>query len=132
MGTVRRSIIFMRDSNFIKKDEKHTPHFRRTALFPSGGGKPEGKEGEQYSHVRGRAPYFTFEPAATPQEGRGLNSSRVGEEYPNGAPRKIAAGNFVGSPGWRGNNTSMSGDGRPFSSMSPPQPPNERYMILRV
>ena len=22
----------------------------------------------------------------------------VGEEYPNGAPRKIAAGNFVGSP----------------------------------
>ena len=33
----------------------------------------------------------------------------VGEEYPNGAPRKIAVGNFVGSPGWRGSNTPMSG-----------------------
>ncbi len=53
----------MRDSNFIKKDEKHIPHFRRTELFPSGGGKPEGKEGEQYSHVRGRTPVFIFEPA---------------------------------------------------------------------
>ena len=39
----------MRDSNFIKKDEKHIPHFRRTELFPSGGGMPEGKEGEQHS-----------------------------------------------------------------------------------
>ena len=55
----------MRDSNFIKKDEKYIPHFRRITLFPSGGGKPEGKEGEQYSHVRGCTPYFTFEPAAT-------------------------------------------------------------------
>ena len=55
----------MRDSNFIKKDEKHIPHFRRTALFPSGGGKPEGKEGVQYSHVRGRTHNFTFEHAAT-------------------------------------------------------------------
>ena len=51
----------MRDSNSIKKDEKYIPHFKRTELFPSGGGKPEGKEGEQYSHVRGRTPYFTFE-----------------------------------------------------------------------
>ena len=51
----------MRDSNFIKKDEKHIPHFRRTELFTSGGGTPEGKEGEQYFHVRGRALYFTFE-----------------------------------------------------------------------
>ena len=55
----------MRDSSFIKKDEKYIPHFRRTELFTSGGGKPEGKEGEQYSHVRGRTPVFTFEPAAT-------------------------------------------------------------------
>ena len=55
----------MRDSNFIKKDEKYIPHFRRTVLFTSGGGKPEGKEGEQYSHVRGRTPVFIFEPAAT-------------------------------------------------------------------
>ena len=39
----------MRDSNSIKKDEKYIPHFRGTALFTSGGGKPEGKEGEQYS-----------------------------------------------------------------------------------
>ena len=51
----------MRDSNFIKKDEKCIPHFRRTALFPSGGGKPEGKEGEQHSPVRGRTLNFTFE-----------------------------------------------------------------------
>ena len=49
VNTVRRSIISMRYLNFIKKDEKHIPHFRRTELFPSGGGKPEGKVGEQYS-----------------------------------------------------------------------------------
>ena len=47
--SVRRSIISMRYLNFIKKDEKSIPHFRRIALFPSGGGKPEGKEGEQHS-----------------------------------------------------------------------------------
>ena len=52
-------------SNSIKNDEKYIPHFRRTALFPSGGGKPEGKVGEQHSHVRGRALYFTFEHDAT-------------------------------------------------------------------
>ena len=39
----------MRNSNFFKKNEKYIPHFRRTALFTSGGGIPEGKEGEQYS-----------------------------------------------------------------------------------
>ena len=39
----------MRNSNFIKKDEKYIPHIRRTEPFPSGGGKPEGKEGEQHS-----------------------------------------------------------------------------------
>ena len=48
-----------------QKDEKHIPHFRRTTLFPSGGGIPEGKEGEQYFHVRGRTPVPTSEPAAT-------------------------------------------------------------------
>ena len=42
----------MRDSNFIKMDEKYIPHFMRTELFTSGGGTPEGKEGEQYSHIR--------------------------------------------------------------------------------
>ena len=42
----------MRYLNFIKMDEKHIPHFRRTELFTSGGGIPEGKEGEQHSHVR--------------------------------------------------------------------------------
>ena len=46
-------------------DEKRIPHFRRTELFTSGGGTPEGKEGEQYFHVRGRALYFTFEHDAT-------------------------------------------------------------------
>ena len=51
----------MRDSNSIKKEEKYIPHFRRTALFPSGGGKPEGKEGEQHSHVRGRTLKSTLE-----------------------------------------------------------------------
>ena len=54
----------MRDSNFIKKNEKYIPHFRRTELFPSGGGIPEGKEGEQHSP---RDAYFilTLEHAAT-------------------------------------------------------------------
>ena len=61
--TVRRLIISMRDSNSIKKEEKHIPHFRRTELFPSGGGKPEGKEGEQYSHVRG---LHSFSPSSPP------------------------------------------------------------------
>ena len=42
----------MRDSNSIKKNEKYIPHVRGTALFTSGGGIPEGKEGEQYFHVR--------------------------------------------------------------------------------
>ena len=46
-----------------QKDEKYIPHFRRTELFTSGGGKPEGKEGEQHFPAR-RALYFTFEPAA--------------------------------------------------------------------
>ena len=32
VNTVRRSIISMRNSNSIKKDEKYIPHFRRTAL----------------------------------------------------------------------------------------------------
>ena len=32
-----------------QKDEKYIPHFRRIELFPSGGGMPEGKEGEQHS-----------------------------------------------------------------------------------
>ena len=73
----------MRDSNSIKKDEKYIPHFRRTELFPSGGGIPEGKEGEQYSHVSGLH--------HIPQEG-GNNTFmiddsplfRVGEESPQG------------------------------------------------
>ena len=52
VNTVRRSIISMRNSNSIKKDEKYIPHFRRIALFTSGGGIPEGMEGEQHSHVR--------------------------------------------------------------------------------
>ena len=44
-----------------QKDEKYIPHFRRTELFSSGGGIPEGKEGEQYSHVRGRTLKSTLE-----------------------------------------------------------------------
>ena len=57
----------MRDSNSIKKNEKYIPHFRRSELYFEWGRSPEGEEGEQYSHVRGRAPYPTFEPA-TPSE----------------------------------------------------------------
>ena len=45
--------------------KKYIPHFRRTELFSSGGGVPEGRRGEQHSHVRGRTPVFIFEPAAT-------------------------------------------------------------------
>ena len=69
VSTVRRSIISMRDSNSIKKDEKYIPHFRRTELFTSGGGTPEGKEGGQYSHVRGRQ--FILPPSTTKPAGRG-------------------------------------------------------------
>ena len=75
VSTVRRSIIFMRDSNFIKKEEKYIPHFRRTELFTSGGGTPEGKEGEQYSHVRGRQ--FILPPSTTKPAGRGEQYSHV-------------------------------------------------------
>ena len=60
----------MRDSKFIKKDEKHIPHFRRSELFPSGGGKPEGKEGEQYSHVKGRTLDSTLERAPSIHKNR--------------------------------------------------------------
>ena len=49
-----------------QKDEKHIPHFRRTALFPSGGGIPEGKEGEQYSHVRDVHPIPRLSPPHPP------------------------------------------------------------------
>ena len=52
----------MRDSNFIKSDEKFIPHFRRTELFTSGGGKPEGKVGEQYFHVRDVHPISRWSP----------------------------------------------------------------------
>ena len=50
--SVRRSIISMRDSNSIKKNEKYIPHFRRSELYFEWGRSPEGEEGEQYSHVR--------------------------------------------------------------------------------
>ena len=53
----------MRDSNFIKKDKSISRILGGLSPIPSGGGIPEGKEGEQYSHVKGRAPYPTLEPA---------------------------------------------------------------------
>ena len=56
-----------------QNDEKYIPHFRRTELFPSGGGTPEGKEGEQYFNVRGRTTNFTFKPA--------VSSERVLHEF---------------------------------------------------
>ena len=62
----------------------------------------------------------------------GRNSSRVGEEHPNGAPRKIAAGNFVGSPGWRGNNTPMSEDDSLFylrAQRNPQEGRGEQYSL---
>ena len=75
----------MRDSNFIKKDEKHIPHFRRINLFPSGGGKPEGKVGVQYySHVRGRIPVPTSEPDETRSKGVKNNSMSMAVSRPVG------------------------------------------------
>ena len=45
----------------------YIPHFRRIALFPSGGGIPEGKVGEQYSHVRDVHYIFTIKYDVDPQ-----------------------------------------------------------------
>ncbi len=36
--------------------KKYIPHFRRSELYPERGRSPEGEEGEQYFHVRGRNP----------------------------------------------------------------------------
>ena len=57
-----------------QKDEKYIPHFRRTALFPSGGGIPEGKEGEQHS-PRDVHPISLMSPTCPPSECR--MSSRI-------------------------------------------------------
>ena len=81
--TVRRSIISMRYLNFIKKDEKHIPHFRRTALFPSGGGKPEGKEGEQLSP---RDVYSISRLSTTKPAGRGSQYFHVKGRTPVPTP----------------------------------------------
>ena len=42
--------------------KKLVPHFRRSELYFEWGRSPEGEEGEQYSHVRGRTPVFIYEP----------------------------------------------------------------------
>ena len=39
----------MRNLNFIKKDEKYIPHFRRIVPYSEWGRSPEGEEGEQHS-----------------------------------------------------------------------------------
>ena len=68
----------MRDSNFIKKDEKCIPHFRRPELFPSGGGKPEWEGGGAILPCQGRAHYFTFEYDETRR--RGLDLTPMSED----------------------------------------------------
>ena len=126
VSAVRRSIISMRDSNFIKKDEKNIPHFRRTALFPSGGGKPEGKVGEQYSHVRGHAPYFMFEHDETRRKGVSNTPMSGDETFPEGkvgeqhSPRDVHSISLSSTmkPAGRGNNTSMSGDAHSIQRLS--------------
>ena len=37
--------------------KKYIPHFRRSELYPEWGRSPEGEEGAQYFHVRGRNPH---------------------------------------------------------------------------
>ena len=112
VSTVRRLIISMRDSNVIKKDEKYIPHFKRTELFSSGGGKPEGKEGEQYSprDVHSISYLSTTQPA-----GRGvtiLPCQRIalypeGKEGEQHSPRDVHPIPRLSTPhsprGWAGN-----------------------------
>ena len=59
--TVRRSIISMRDSNFIKKDVKNIPHFRRIVPYSERGRNARREGGGTILPCQGRAPYFTFE-----------------------------------------------------------------------
>ncbi len=44
--------------------KKKVPHFRRIVLYSEWGRSPEGEEGAQYSHVRGRKPLLNFIPHA--------------------------------------------------------------------
>ena len=62
-----------------QKGQKYIPHFRRTELFPSGGGIPEGKEGEQHSprDVHSISHLSTTKPA-----GRGEQYSHVSGLHP--------------------------------------------------
>ena len=41
--------------------KKLVPRFRRSELYFEWGRSPEGEEGEQYSHVRGRTSILTSE-----------------------------------------------------------------------
>ena len=50
----------MRDSNSIKKDEKHIPHFRRIVPY-SEWGRNTRREGGGTTFPARRAPYPTFE-----------------------------------------------------------------------
>ena len=77
--TVRRSIIFMRNSNFFKKDEKYIPHFRRSVPYSEWGRKARmglptklpaailwgPRVGGGATFPARRTPNFTFEHAAT-------------------------------------------------------------------
>ncbi len=40
--------------------KKYIPHFRRTVLYSEWGRSPEGEEGVQYYHVRGRSPHLNY------------------------------------------------------------------------
>ena len=68
VSTVRRSIIFMRDSNCIKKNEKYIPHFRRTVPYSEWGRKAR-REGGGATFPARRTLNFTLEHDETRRKG---------------------------------------------------------------
>ena len=69
VSTVRRSIISMRDSNFIKKDEKHIPHFRRIVPYSEWGRKARREGGGTILPCQRTTVYFTSEHNETRRKG---------------------------------------------------------------
>ena len=76
----------MRDSNFIKKDEKYIPHFRRIVPY-SEWGRNTRREGGGATFPARRKLYFTFGHAATSERVLhecAYNSETIGDGVPAG------------------------------------------------
>ena len=70
----------MRDPNFIKKDEKYIPHFRRIVPY-SEWGRNTRREGGGATFPAGRTLYFTFEYDETRRKGVS-NTPMSGDVHP--------------------------------------------------